>query len=213
MIFSERKEFPTETRWIKCRQVGPEEAAEIPIFVYADVLEELAYHASQRGAWGMVTGHGYVKPKSESLTPEDNSGQKECDLEKSDTMSSEKVDKAQSSLKSEEEKDETDYVEMTAFRDVFSAKDALDYASYLRRMKYYRKCDGPEVVLGAVCMIPEERELMLEDMLLMRTYFGASFQFLMFVPGNGREARLWRLSADGEAFIEQGYKVLTLDEC
>ena len=92
-----------------------------------------------------------------------------------------------------QDNDAPDYVEISAFRDIYPVDDALDYAGYLRRIREFRNVQGD--VFGFVCLTPEPRTMTYEDLLLFRTYFDAPENLFVMVAGNGAPPTFWGLHA------------------
>ncbi len=171
----QKKSPPATTDEILVTHLGPEQPRRI--YLFADVLEELIYHASQRKAHGMLTGHRYL-PQD---TPEPGS-------------------------------EVFPYIEITAFKEIYPAEDAIEYAHHLRKMRDFRDADDGEIILGTVSMAAEMPELMLEDLLVQRTYFADADQVLLFVSADKKPPKVFRLDPDTDMLTEAGLEIVGLKE-
>ena len=182
-----RKRAPQPSPGITVTHRGPDDAF-APVFLYADVLEELAFHASRRRAFGLLSGCGYLyplappTPDKDSATPADASS----------------------------DPDIPDYVEVTAFRDIFPCEDALDYAGYLRRIHEFRDVRGD--VVGVVCLVPEPRHFVYEDLLMFRTYFADPWKIFLMVFGNGTAPAAFRMAGNEVVPVQVGYNLIGAEE-
>ena len=183
------------------------------VYIYADVLDELRFNATSRAARGMLLGafHPFFVFGPIAFDDKTSDGQGKITLQTDNPPPT--VDKTQDTPANDipaEKKLPTcnGYVEITAFRDVFSTSDALDYAGYLRRIRNFRTSDTDEVVLGAVAMGQGVSELSLEDLMLQRSYFARPYQVALFVDSDQEAPCLYWLDEDGN-FVRTGYFVVT----
>ena len=171
----QKKSPPVTTDKILVTHIGPEQPRRI--YLFADVLEELVYHASQRNAHGMLTGRRYL-PQEE---PEPGS-------------------------------EVFPYIEITAFNEIYPAEDAIEYAHHLRKMRDFRDTNADEIILGTVSMAAEMPEVMLEDLLVQRTYFADADQILLFVSADKKPPKAFRLDPDTDILTENGLDIVGLKE-
>lgn len=104
-----------------------------------------------------------------------------------------------------------DFIEITAFKDVFPTDEALDYAHYLRRQRNYRN-DSANIPLGLAVMRRHFTAPSLEDLMVMRSYFDMPNQIALFIDGSGRRGIVYMLDDVDESFAEIGYSVIHLSE-
>ncbi len=174
------------------------------VYIFADVLDELVFYANQRSAWGLLTGQGYLLPVDKSLSTFNN-------VDKTPSISTavnENVDKTLPPEAFPTDSDKPDYIEITAFRDIYPSVDALDYASHLRKMRDFRNSDE-NPVLGAVCLSQTKSELMLEDLLLQRSYFADPSQILLFVSADRKPPRAFRLDETCDHLLDAGLEIVS----
>ena len=107
--------------------------------------------------------------------------------------------------------DAQDFIELKAFRDVYPTANALDYANYLRKLRDF-KPDESATVLGPVFMQQQPAPPTLEDLLLMRSYFGSPIQIALYVCGDRTPAHVYILDDVNESFAEIGYFVFHLPD-
>ncbi|MBO4351055.1 MAG: hypothetical protein J6A01_08950 [Proteobacteria bacterium] len=184
-------EFPYKTRLcdtesLQILHIGP--SSEMPFYLFADVLDELVFYANDKNAFGLLVGNAFldadrkIEASGENLPPE-----------KTKTFDT----------------DVPDFVEITAFKDVYPVKDALDYAGYLRKMRNFRDTETDGLCLGAVCLMPQSADLTLECLYLMRTYFDLPNQILLFVSADRKPPRAYQLNKKLD-MVEVGLDIVTL---
>ena len=184
-------EFPYKTKLcdtdsLQILHIGPD--SEKPFFLFADVLEELAFYANDKNAFGLLVGNAFLDAANQN-TPSDGN----------DTSETEKKCAV----------DEPDFVEITAFKDIYPVNDALDYAGYLRKVRNFRDNETEALCLGAVCLTPQSADLTLECLYLMRTYFDLPIQILLMVSADRKPPRAYQLNKKLD-LIEIGLNVVTL---
>lgn len=196
MIVKGKKPISASSK-LKVTHVGPEQAYRL--YLFSDVLEELTYYASQKNAWGLLSGQFYALPVDKTHS-NDEKMDKPSPESSSDAA---KVDNQPADLPIP-----PDYVEITAFRDIYPCCDALDYASYLRKMRNFRSAeDCPDV--GPVCLMQQKREPMLEDLLLARSYFAAKNQAIFFISADNACPRAFVLDESLDHFEEVGIDIVS----
>lgn len=225
---------PVSNDQISVTQVGTI-AGDTPVYIYADVLEELKYSAAQRPARGMLIGLHQTKApaiKVISLKPRaaqnigDPSGkaiggapdQADAQMRPGDAAESgdaaqngggEKNAKDGAAAAPANKTDAPDYVLVTAFKDIYPAQDALEYAAYLRRQRNFRDENEEQTIVGTVAVGKDRRKLMLEDLMLQRTYCADEWQIALFVDTLGDPPRAFFLTKDFAQFAETGYFVIS----
>ena len=176
------------------------------VYVFADVLEELVYFAGQKSARGILTGQAYRYP-----VPEDKALPKSGELDKAlpDLSAAEKkVDNRPAGSGEDLDSGQPEYIEITAFKEVYPSDDAMDYAARLRHLRDFRSSDAYPV-LGLVCLSAERRSLMQEDLLVQRTYLCGPKQILLLVSADRKPPRAYMLDDALECFVETGIEVVS----
>ena len=165
----------------------------MPVFLFEDVLEELIFYAKKKNAFGLLTGNGYLEPEAGS----------------DDKM--DKVDETPSQDAEPLERDEPDYIEITAFKDVYPVENPLDYAGYLRKVRNFRENGTDLLCLGVVCLADTAAEITLESLLLQRSYFDMPYQIYLIVSAKDASLKAYRLDKKLE-FVETGIDVVSIRE-
>ena len=101
-----------------------------------------------------------------------------------------------------------DYLEITAFRDIYPTDNAMDYAGYLRRIRDFKASRDKQLVLGQVILSPEPKNPMLEDLMLQRTYFGYPWQMTVFISASHTRPKVFMLNEANEDWYETGFKLV-----
>ena len=184
-------EFPYKTKLcntesLQILHVGPH--SELPFYLFSDVLDELVFYANDKNAFGLLVGNAFLDNAKREVT----SGVTEA-LDPTKTF----------------DVDVPDFVEITAFKDIYPVKDALDYAGYLRKMRNFRDNETETLCLGAVCLTPKSTDLTLECLYLMRTYFDLPIQILLFVSADRKPPRAYQLNKKMD-MVEIGLEIVTL---
>lgn len=160
-------------------------ASDAVVYLFGDVREELVFAASKldenKMSFGLLCG-----------------GLFEDDV--SDANNSSNVKSKQS----------VEYIEISAFRDIFPVSESLDYAVFLRRDKSLLNTTDYGCVTGMVCLTRNRHVLTLEDVFLMRTYFNLPWQVFLLISGDG-EVACYRMDDDG-LLNQMGFYVVTLHQ-
>ncbi len=217
---------PVSNDKIEVTQIGTI-AGNTPVYIYADVLEELKYSAAQRPARGMLIGLHQTKDPSIkviSIKPRadqnsgGSSGNAVAGAPAHADAQTRADDAAQNFGDAKEAKnggapgnitDAPEYVLVTAFKDIYPAQDALEYAAYLRRQRNFRDENEEQTVVGTVAVGKDRRKLMLEDLMLQRTYCADEWQIALFVDTLGDPPRAFFLTKEFAQFAETGYFVIS----
>lgn len=245
---------PVSNETINVTKIGTP-VGETPIYIFADVLDELRYSATERTARGMLVGIHQVKdptirfislkPNREfdvekdvsefvdelnaeaaGVEPSTNSGNVAGRGHAADasTLSAEgnatEASVAQNSNEdgmgvdnsSDAPKSGTEYVIITAFKDLYPIQDALDYAMYLRRQRNFRSESGDEIDVGMVMLSSEPWKIMLEDLMLQRSYCATEWQVALFVDATDAPARAFILTKGLSQLTETGYYLISAKE-
>lgn len=245
---------PVSNETINVTKIGTP-VGETPIYIFADVLDELRYSATERTARGMLVGIHQVKdptirfislkPNREfdvekdvsefvdelnaeaaGAEPSTNSGNvagrghaadastpsaegnaTEASVAQNSNEDSEGVDNSSDAPKSG-----TEYVIITAFKDLYPIQDALDYAMYLRRQRNFRSESGDETDVGMVMLSSEPWKIMLEDLMLQRSYCATEWQVALFVDATDAPARAFILTKGLSQLTETGYYLISAKE-
>ncbi|MBR4986792.1 MAG: hypothetical protein IKY83_13755 [Proteobacteria bacterium] len=158
-------------------------------YFFADVLEELIFHAQKHDARGILLGSAFLLPETAAQNFLDAKSMNRIPL-----------------------LDTPDYQEVTAFRDIYPADNALDYAGYLRRIRDFKPPRGQQLILGQVILSPAPKQPMLEDLMLQRTYFGMPWQMTVFISASHTRPKVFMLSESGEDWYETGFKLVASDD-
>ena len=245
---------PVSNETINVTKIGTP-VGETPIYIFADVLDELRYSATERTARGMLVGIHQVKdPTIRFISLKPN---REFDVEKdvsefvdelnaeaagaepstnsgnvagrghvadASTPSAEgnatEASIAQNSNEdgmdvdnsSDAPKSGTEYVIITAFKVLYPIQDALDYAMYLRRQRNFRSESGDETDVGMVMLSSEPWKIMLEDLMLQRSYCATEWQVALFVDATDAPARAFILTKGLSQLTETGYYLISAKE-
>ena len=245
---------PVSNETINVTKIGTP-VGETPIYIFADVLDELRYSATERTARGMLVGIHQVKdPTIRFISLKPN---REFDVEKDvsefvDELNAEaacaepstnsgnvaglghaadastpsvegnatEASVAQNSNEdgsgvdnsSDAPKSGTEYVIITAFKDLYPIQDALDYAMYLRRQRNFRSESGDETDVGMVMLSSEPWKIMLEDLMLQRSYCATEWQVALFVDATDAPARAFILTKGLSQLTETGYYLISAKE-
>ena len=183
------KSKPCDEKSLQIIHVGTHDG--MTVFLYADVLEELIFYAKDKDAFGLLMGNAYL----------DNAFLSEKKADNSDSVPPEK--------ETDCEVDIPDFVEITAFKDVYPVSDALDYADHLRKMRNFRDTESESLCLGAVCLTSKAVDITLECLYLLRTYFDVPSQVLLFVSADGTKPRAYQLGKN-MALIEIGLEIVCI---
>lgn len=252
---------PVSNEEITVTQVGTP-SSQTAIYIYADVLEELKYTASQRDARGMLVGihheippqvrtlcfdaHGDITEASKSsaalesgcTVDDDNPPVETCETESAKLPEKQKKNRdlgeddeskgmSQAPLSDEdnttpnkpenddatnETKKDVDFVEITAFKDIYPVEDALDYGMYLRRQRNFRSPQEKQTVVGSVVVSIQPWKIAFEDLLLQRTYWSAEWQIALFVDTEDAPPRVFYLTHESAQLAETGYYVISLKD-
>ncbi len=245
---------PVSNETINVTKIGTP-VGETPIYIFADVLDELRYSATERTARGMLVGIHQVKdptiryislkPNREfdvekdvsefvdelnaeaaGVEPSTNSGNVAGlgHIANASTPSAEgnatEASVAQNSNEdgtgvdnsSDAPKSGTEYVIITAFKDLYPIQDALDYAMYLRRQRNFRSESGDEIDVGMVMLSSEPWKIMLEDLMLQRSYCATEWQVALFVDATDAPARAFILTKGLSQLTETGYYLISAKE-
>lgn len=185
------KNKPVEGKALQILHVGPD--CGMPVFLYADVIEELLFYAKTKDAFGLLMGSGCLDKTKESA-----SGDAE-------------PDKASAGDSPYADADVPDFIEITAFKDIYPVGDALDYADHLRKMRNFRDTESETLCLGAVCLTREKVDLSLECLFLLRSYFDLPTQILLFVSTDRAVPRAYQLNRQLE-LVEIGIDIVALKD-
>lgn len=245
---------PVSNETINVTKIGTP-VGETPIYIFADVLDELRYSAAERTARGMLVGIHQVKdptiryislkPNREfdvekdvsefvgelnaeaaGTEPSTNSENVECLGHAADAaMPSARGNATEASIaqnsnedsegvdnSSDAPKSSTEYVIITAFKDLYPIQDALDYAMYLRRQRNFRSESGDETDVGMVMLSSEPWKIMLEDLMLQRSYCATEWQVALFVDATDALARAFILTKGLSQLTETGYYLISAKE-
>lgn len=245
---------PVSNETINVTKIGTP-VGETPIYIFADVLDELRYSATERTARGMLVGIHQVKdptiryislkPNREfdvekdvsefvgelnaeaaGAEPSTNSGNvaglghaadvatpsargnaTEASIAQNSNEDGAGVDNS-----SDVPKSGTEYVIITAFKDLYPIQDALDYAMYLRRQRNFRSESGDETDVGMVMLSSEPWKIMLEDLMLQRSYCATEWQVALFVDATDAPARAFILTKGLSQLTETGYYLISAKE-
>ena len=104
--------------------------------------------------------------------------------------------------------DPLDFIEVTAFKDVYPCGGALEYAEYLRKRRNFRTPDGVNPVMGLLVAKKEGIRPTMEDLMLMRSYFADQMQIVLYVSDTGVIPKVYVLGDMYESFVEIGYSVV-----
>lgn len=160
-------------------------ASEAVVYLFGDVREELVFSASKLGenkmSFGLLCGGLF---EDDVLDENDSSNVKS--------------------------KQSVEYIEISAFRDIFPVRESLDYAAFLRRDKSLLNTTDYGCVTGIVCLTQNRHVLTLEDVFLMRTYFNLPWQVFLLISGDG-EVACYRMDDDG-LLNQMGFYVVTLPQ-
>ena len=111
MIFTPKLPLVSENG-ICVADYGPANPIGPTAYFFADVLDELIFHAQKHEARGILLGGAFLLPE----TAEEN------------IANAQKTNSFPIGLTA------PDYLEITAFRDIYPTDNAMDYAGYLRRI-------------------------------------------------------------------------------
>ena len=103
-----------------------------------------------------------------------------------------------------------DYIEVTAFKDVWPSANALDYAGYLRKQRDFRPPTDGTTILGLVVLQKEFREPSLEELMVMRSYFADQIQIALYITGERDQPRVFVIGDTLESFAETGFSLVKL---
>lgn len=162
---------------------GLDQTAEAEIYLFHDVLEELIFAAhalkNKNDAFGLLCGGLF----EDAVGEEAHGGDKK-------------------------QKKALEYVEISAFREIFPVRESLDYAAFLRRDKSLLHTTDYGRVTGIVCLSDAQHCLSLEDVFLMRTYFNLPWQVMLFISGDGTAA-CYRMNEEGMMY-RTGFYIVSL---
>ena len=193
---------------IEVLSFGPKRELSTSIYLYFDVLEELVFNAKERSARGMLLGKLYRYPKVDKTSASVAKEAINLDLQWGGDL---KAKRGTQLIPSRSMVCPNQYIEITAFKDIYPTEDALEYGTYLRRQRDFRNSDEI-LVVGSVCMTPRLHDLVLEDLLFQRTYFAQAYQVALFVSADGENARIFMLDEMTKSFVEVGYQLVCLKE-
>mgnify|MGYP006943186280 CR=1 FL=1 len=245
---------PVSNETINVTKIGTP-VGETPIYIFADVLDELRYSATERTARGMLVGIHQVKdptiryislkPNREfdvekdvsefvdelnaeaaCAEPSTNSGNvagrghaadastpsAEGNATEASVARNSNEDGMDVDNSSDAPKSGTEYVIITAFKDLYPIQDALDYAMYLRRQRNFRSESGDETDVGMVMLSSEPWKIMLEDLMLQRSYCATEWQVALFVDATDAHARAFILTKGLSQLTETGYYLISAKE-
>ena len=155
-------------------------------YFFADVLDELIFHAQKHEARGILLGSAFLLPETAA----------------ENMVNAQKTNSFPIGLM------EPDYIEVTAFRDIYPADNAMDYAGYLRRIRDFKASRDKQLILGQVILSPEPKKPVLEDLMLQRTYFGYTWQMTVFISASQTRPRIFMLNESNEDWYETGFKLV-----
>ncbi len=169
--------------WALASFFEEKEAPETAVYLFGDIVEELTFAAHKmkedQASFGILCG-GLFEDESP-------------DTEKTE----------EKNRKAGEE-----YIEISAFRDIFPVRESLDYAAFLRRDKSLLNTTDYGCVTGIVRLTAKHQALMLEDVFLMRTYFNLPWQVMVLVSGEGKVS-CYRMDEDG-MMVKTGFYIVSL---
>ena len=245
---------PVSNETINVTKIGTP-VGETPIYIFADVLDELRYSATERTARGMLVGIHQVKDPTiryislkpnrefdvekdvsefvgelnaeaagaepstnsgnvaglghaaDAATPSARGNATEASIAQNSNEDGAGVDNSSDAPKSG-----TEYVIITAFKDLYPIQDALDYAMYLRRQRNFRSESGDETDVGMVMLSSEPWKIMLEDLMLQRSYCATEWQVALFVDATDAPARAFILTKGLSQLTETGYYLISAKE-
>lgn len=185
MIFTPKLPLVSENG-ICVADYGPANPIGPTAYFFADVLDELIFHAQKHEARGILLGGAFLLPE----TAEENI----ANAQKTNSFPIGLTD--------------PDYLEITAFRDIYPTDNAMDYAGYLRRIRDFKASRDKLLVLGQVILSPEPKNPMLEDLMLQRTYFGYPWQMTVFISASHTRPKVFMLNEANEDWYETGFKLV-----
>ena len=103
-----------------------------------------------------------------------------------------------------------DFIEVSAFKDIYPGNNALDYAGYLRKQRDFRTPVNGTTILGVAILQNTYAEPTLEDLILMRSYFADQIQIALYITENRDQPRVYVLGDSFESFAEIGYWLVKL---
>ena len=103
-----------------------------------------------------------------------------------------------------------DFIEVTAFKDVFPSANALDYAGYLRKQRDFRAPTDGTTILGLVVLQKTFKTPSLEELMVMRSYFADQIQIALYITGECDQPRVYVIGDKLESFAEIGYSLVKL---
>ncbi|MBQ8036293.1 MAG: hypothetical protein IJ268_04810 [Proteobacteria bacterium] len=188
MIFTPKQPIAAEngiriTEYGKPNPIGPN------AYFFADVLEELIFHAQKHEARGILLGNAFLLPETAAQN----------------LLEAQKTNSFPLGLNI------PNYLEVVAFRDIYPTANALDYASYLRRIRDFKTPRGQHLILGQVILSPEPRQPVLEDLMLQRTYFCEPWQMTVYISAAHTTPKVFMLNEAGESWYETGFKLVSSD--
>lgn len=158
------------------------EAPETEIYLFGDMVEELTFSAHKmkddQTSFGLLCG-GLFEDEASEAEKEDH-----------------------------HRRVGTEYIEISAFRDIFPVHESLDYAAFLRRDKSLLNTTDYGCVTGIVRLTARPRDLVLEDVFLMRTYFNLPWQVMVLIDGDGKVV-CYRMDEDG-MMVKAGFYIVSL---
>ena len=185
---------------IRIIHIGPQ--GEATTYLFGDVLEELSFNAAQKEAFGLLVGQAYKKV-DKSLA-ENAADSNEVDKK---TLESSFFSEYPPGMLVPDVAEIPDFVEVTAFKDIYPVDDALEFAARLRRMRDFRN-GTDEFPVGMVRLTREVTELFLEDLMVQRTYFASPGQIFLLVSGDRRPPRAFVLDKQHDHFVEIGLEIV-----
>ncbi|MBQ9394229.1 MAG: hypothetical protein IJU23_01775 [Proteobacteria bacterium] len=185
---------------IRVIHLGP--AGEGTTYLYGDVLEELSYYAGQKDAYGLLVGHAYKKV--DKPLAENAADSKTVDNK---VLESSFFAEYPPGMIVPDVAEVPDFVEISAFKDIYPVDDALEYAARLRRMRDFRN-GTEEFPAGLVRLSKAASELSFEDLMVQRTYFASPGQILLLVSGDRKPPRAFVMDKQHDHFVECGLEIV-----
>ena len=103
-----------------------------------------------------------------------------------------------------------DFIEITAFKDIWPSENALDYAGYLRKQRDFRPPSDGTTILGLVVLQKTFKEPSLEELMVMRSYFADQIQIALYITGECDQPRVYVIGDTLESFAEIGFSLVKL---